>query len=323
MTKYKVVPPEKPPVMKDLKENPNYGKDTPPGETPGDRGKYIVKKDMKLVKKQQFELKIWKIGHFMCLVFGVLFSLAFIYKVGLNIYYTLIFYKFRNWKFLFLTQRADYKELVKQQTAEKLQKYKSYGWFDYKFYLNYLLFKRFLLNFTIWYKFSCLGSIIAHVVTLNQYTRSTFLSLSYYDLFTMVNFQYLSIIILWFLTYPSIFKLFPYLVLSYIQVFNKTNDHKLTSIIPYSELLTFIPLVYHTLVLKPFAGFALVGYLAVFWLKLNFNGYTQIHILKIFQKIDAKIPPKYQEQWSKIKKIVLMRIGEKYRKKHSDLKIGK
>ncbi|KAH3903024.1 uncharacterized protein SCODWIG_01051 [Saccharomycodes ludwigii] len=278
-------------------------------DEPAAHGKHkeIRKIDNTFAKTLHKKYKLWELGHIVMLTFGCLYSVFYFY-------HSATFYRYRSWKTLFLL------------TKKQIRSDNGYGWLNWKFWIITLLFKHILFNPYVWYHIACLGSLLAHYISLDQATKSSFFYLSYYDLITMDNFQNMCVLLLWFFTRPSFYKILPNMMLSYFHLFeakkpklSKVGDTLLKSF-AYTDYFIMFILILETILFKGTAGFVLTIYFMIFWLKLNFTGYTQYATLSLLAKFDHKVPPKYQDQWKNIKKFFLLKLDEKYKQRELYMK---
>lgn len=227
--------------------------------------------------------KIWIIGHYICLACGALYGITYVY-------HGLFFWKYRKWQFLFLTQNKSY-SLIK-------------GTRWYHSILRHVP--------TIWYKFALIGSIVSGVVTLKQEGVNSSTT-SWNDLLGNFTFQYMGIAVLWIITNTqSLFKMIPFLIISYIHILNKEDElngnevknfdeldeqnKRLLHALSYMEISLLFILLLDTLLLKKgTSGFLFLLYLGFFWIRLNFATYLQISCLRLLNMLDDKVPPKYKK----------------------------
>ncbi|CAK7893120.1 hypothetical protein CAAN1_01S13212 [[Candida] anglica] len=126
------------------------------------------------------------------------------------------------------------------------------------------------------------------------------------------NFQYLILAVAWCLTFKSIFKLIPYILVSLLQLssFQKINvvlkqQDFLSSLIAYDELFLIIYLLVRTLFFRNTSGYQLVLFLGFYWLRILYNKETGNLFMAIIGKLDGKVStmknPKIVKAWSKAK----------------------
>lgn len=245
--------------------------------------KVIQKKRKMKVDPYVLQKKIWIAGHYICLICGILYGITYLYRC-------LFFWKYRNWKFLFLTLNKNY-SLIK-------------GTRWYHSILRHLP--------TIWYKFALIGTIVSGVITLWQDGINS-ATTSWNDLLGNFTFQYIGIAILWIITNTqSAFKIIPFIIISYIHIINKKDElngidvqnfddlsmknKHLLHILSYMEIALLFIMLLDTLFLKKgTSGFLFVLYLGFFWIRLNFATYLQISCLRLLKKLDDKVPQKYKK----------------------------
>lgn len=237
------------------------------------------KKNFNSITKQKL---IWTVGHFLTLVCGVM---SILYEVK-----NLVLFNYHQ-KLLFLINRGSRYPITSQW--DKLFCYICIGC----------------------YRLSLIGAILSHSITLWQ--SSTKYSPTYYDLLSTENFQNLLMSFLWLFSRKSIVKLFPFVSISYFHLTNRENI-LLLKMIAYSEILLLLILTVDTLLFKDgTSGFLLIGYTSIYWLRLNFSGYTQTTLLEFLPRLDSKVPMKYRKQWKKFKLFIytkMMQNGEHLRR---------
>ncbi|QHS73344.1 uncharacterized protein SPAR_G02540 [Saccharomyces paradoxus] len=259
----------------------------------------IRKKDPK--KKNQSDplakqKLIWKIGHALTLVFGLLFSITYFYHV-------LIFFKYRSWKWLFLRVNKNY---------------------------SFIQSKRWYMKLLSWgpqimYRLSLIGVFMSESVTMQQ--NWVGLNPTWNDLLSSENFHTLLIACLWFFGGgKSFYKILPYMILSYLHL-TKMNyelnadkeeripltprDKKMLHLLAYSELFVILALTLDTVLFKTgTSGFMLVIYVGIYWLRLNFSPYAQVAVLELLVKSEKYVPKKYRGKWQVIKNFVYMKMKE-------------
>ena len=134
--------------------------------------------------------------------------------------------------------------------------------------------------------------------------------------------------LLWFIGGgKSFYRLFPFMILSYMHLLNKeneftTDDEKssdewtmqnkdLLHLIAYAEMFIFVTLLLDTILLKTgSSGVLLVVYLGIYWLRLNFSPYAQITFLRTLNKFDEQIPAKHKNKWEIIKRFIYLKMKE-------------
>ncbi|AQZ13060.1 YGR026W [Zygosaccharomyces parabailii] len=251
----------------------------------------IIKK--KSLKKKIDPLKqqkhIWLAGHSMALAFGGLFALTYAFHV-------ILFFKYRSWKWLFLKMNKNYHFVS------------GHRW--------YHAILRCLPH--TFYRLSLCGTIAALSVTMHQNWLNV--NPQWYEMLASENCQTLLMAALWlFVGRASFYRLFPYLILSYLHVSNykaelqgtahteevTKKNAKLLRLLAYSELFVILALVLDSLLLKDgTSGLCLVVYLGFYWLRINFSPYAQATVLVVIDHFDKRVPPQYREQWNNIKDFI-------------------
>lgn len=262
--------------------------------------KVIKKKTNKFGKKTDpitIQRAVWTVGHSIVLICGLLFSLTYFFHV-------LFFFKYRSWKWLFLRINHNY-SIIKGQ----------------RWYHSLLRFVPELL-----YRTSLIGVFMASGVTMVQNWSG--LKPTWYDLLSAPNFQTTLIAALWFIAGgKSFYKLLPFMIISFMHLSNRKTEFEkadketfneltlknktLLQVLAYSEAFTVFTLLLDTLLLKTgTSGFLFVFYTCIFWLRLNFEPYTQVTVLRFLAKLDKKIPPKYATYWETIRRFIYSKYRE-------------
>lgn len=190
------------------------------------------------------------------------------------------------------------------------------------------------------YRLSLVGTFLSCGVT--SYQKWSGLNPQWYEMLSAENFQYLLISLLWFVSRKSIYKLCPFMILSYLHITNSKTEMNgaredagdvgsktemkgaredagdvgvknasLLHILAFSEIVVAFALLLDSLLLKDgTAGITLVVYSGIYWLRINFSPYVQVTLLRLLTKFDAKVPPKYKDQWSTIKKFIFVKVED-------------
>ncbi|CCK70132.1 uncharacterized protein KNAG_0D03860 [Huiozyma naganishii CBS 8797] len=261
----------------------------------------IVKKRSKnrFGKNKADALKVqrlfWLTGHSVTLVCGLLFGVTYFFHV-------LLFFKYRSWKWLFLRVNENYSVI------------KGHRWYHS------------ILRSTpqLLYRMSLIGVFSASGVTMYQNWGG--LRPTWFDLLSSANFQATIIAVLWFLGGgKSIYRLLPFMILSFIHLKHyktefETEDREsveklslenkeLLHLIAYSEVFIAVTLLLDTLLMKNGeTGFMFVIYAGFYWIRLNFSLYTQATVIRLLNKFEKKVPPKYYKQWNVVKKFLIGKV---------------
>lgn len=266
----------------------------------------IQKKDLKKKRDPLRDQKsIWLAGHCLALGFGILFSITYFFHVSL-------FFKYRNWKWLFLRVNKDYHFFAGNR------------WYHYVL--------RFLPR--VFYRMTLVGSILSLSVTM--YQNWSQINPQWYEMLSSENFQMMLMAGLWLIIgRRSFYRLFPYMVLSLLHLsnwkdeFKGTVDYKeaskrnilLLRILSYSELVVLFILALDSLLLKDgTSGICLVIYFAFYWLRFNFSPYAQATALDVLGHLDHHVPPKYRPQWDKIRTFIDAKNEERLKRKEKIVK---
>lgn len=251
----------------------------------------IIKK--KSLKERLDPLKrqkdIWLAGHCIALVFGSLFTITYLFRI-------LLFFKYRSWKWLFLKVNKNYHFIS------------GHRW--------YHALLRFMPH--IFYRSAFIGSMTALGVTTFQDWSDV--NPQWYELLASENFQTMLMAGFWFFVgRSSFYRLFPYMILSYLHLSNyqaelkgtEGTEHvtqknvKLLRLLAYVELIIILALVLDSLLLKDgTSGICLVCYLGFYWLRINFSPYAQATVLDAIALLDSHVPEKYRKQWHKVKDLI-------------------
>ncbi|CCE65265.1 hypothetical protein TPHA_0K01320 [Tetrapisispora phaffii CBS 4417] len=239
---------------------------------------------------------LWTIGHSITVVLGIIFSITYFYHV-------IHFYKYRQWKWLFLRLN------------------KSYAYIQGNSWTAY--FAGMLPN--IIYRLSLIGYLTASVVSLNQqYSNS---NPTWYDLLSSESFQAVLLAVVWLIGgRKSFYRLCPFMIISYLHLLNRNNEFKgdekatekfimknckLLRTIGYIESATVVALVFDTILLKDgTSGFSLVFYIGLFWLRLNFNSYARINALNILEKIKPYLSDNAKKFVDKAESYIFLKIKQ-------------
>ncbi|GAV46932.1 hypothetical protein ZYGR_0A05300 [Zygosaccharomyces rouxii] len=261
----------------------------------------IRKKDLKKKRDPLKDQKtVWLVGHCMAVGFGLLFTVTYLFHV-------LLFYKYRSWKWLFLRFNKDYHFIAGNRWYHSII--------------------RFLPR--VFYRMALVGSILALSVTMYQNWAS--INPQWYEMLSSENFQMMIVATLWLLVgRRSFYRLFPYMILSFIHLSNWKEETKgtmssdkvtkrnvfLLRIMSYSELVVLLALVLDSVLLKDgTSGICLVIYFAFYWLRFNFSPYAQATALDVLGHLDHHVPPKFRPQWDKIKEFIHAKDEARIRRK--------
>lgn len=169
------------------------------------------------------------------------------------------------------------------------------------------------------YKLSFTGVLVSYSVTV----LTTFGSIipPYNTLLATENFQMMVVAVMWLISRPSVLKLFPYLVISLLQLSSEFNikpvmavQDQLGSLAAASEIVIIIALLLDTLLFRGLSGYALSLYLCFYSLRINFTPYTQSTLLKFLNLIDDKLlknnKSAIKPYFNKLKKFVEFRRSQ-------------
>lgn len=167
------------------------------------------------------------------------------------------------------------------------------------------------------YKLTLVGVALAYSVAIN--TQFNIKSLpSYNVLLGTETVQFAILCLIWVFNRSSLFKIYPYLVVSLLQLSNEYNISPVLKAAPilstsilYNEILLVFVLAFDTLLMRGTSGFALIMYTMFYWLRIlqfehaRYFLYTQL--IK-FDGLMAKIKnPKVQDVWIRIKQFLTTR----------------
>ncbi|ODV59383.1 uncharacterized protein ASCRUDRAFT_19445, partial [Ascoidea rubescens DSM 1968] len=170
---------------------------------------------------------------------------------------------------------------------------------------NIILRTKFYYLVRFSYRLSIFGSLLALSLTVSRkFGRKLPTN---FALLSTENFQYLLLALIWFLSRSSIFKIFPYLIISFLQLTREFNYLEkipqnyllnLTLAISYNELLLIFVLFIDTLLMRGVSGFAFVAFITFYWLRILFSNETKSFVLNFFQVVEknvvVKLPKQYQ-----------------------------
>lgn len=238
----------------------------------------------------------------MTLGFGLIFTVTYLFQVCL-------FYKYRSWKWLFLRLNKDYSFIQGGRWYHSLLR----------------------VSPPIIYRLSIIGTFLSCGVTSFQSWGG--LNPQWYEMMSTENFQYLLIAVLWFISGQSIYKICPFMILSYIHLTNYQMEFKgngapdkiasknaiFLRVLALSEIVIAVVLLLDSLLMKDgTAGITLVVYLAIYWLRINFSPYVQVAALKVLLRFDKNIPSKYKDNWAIVKKFIYLKV-EAHKKREEEL----
>lgn len=175
----------------------------------------------------------------------------------------------------------------------------------------------------LFYRLSLFGSISAYSATVVSKFGIT--SPNFYALITTENFQYLLLAVVWLFTRAVVFKLAPYVVISFLHLskhynlvgkYPKSVVKGLASAISYNELALVLVLSWDTLLFRGTSGFALVIFLMFYWLRIVYSESTNLFFSDVTEVIDQRIigkcPESIQDHFHS-----LVRAAEIKKQKHS------
>jgi len=180
----------------------------------------------------------------------------------------------------------------------------------------FLLSNKWYIN-SISYRLAFVGAIVSMAMTTKHKFGLKFLP-SPSTLVASENFQYVVLACLWMFTFKSIFKLFPYVILSLLHISESkkitaiTSQAKfLASLIAYDELILIVYLFLRTLCFRNTSGYQLTIFLVFYWLRVLYNKETTTLFSTLVDKADYKFKdiknPKFQKIWSRIKESIRRR----------------
>lgn len=129
------------------------------------------------------------------------------------------------------------------------------------------------------------------------------------------NFQYMILSIVWMVTFKSVFKLIPFVLIStlHLALFKDIKpvlEHStiLSSIIAYDELILIVYLLLRTLFFRNASGFQLVIFLQFYWLRILYNKETMNMFAFLIENLDGTVSKSKNEKvlhaWEKVKKFL-------------------
>ncbi|CAN3372330.1 hypothetical protein DIURU_004545 [Diutina rugosa] len=175
--------------------------------------------------------------------------------------------------------------------------------FKNKWYINSLI-----------YRLAWVGAIAALTVTMiRKFGLATMPSLTM--MATQVNFNYLVLANVWLLTFRSVFKIVPYILLGVLHLAEEFNvvpilkqSSQIAQVIAFDELFLIVYLFLRTILVQQTSGFQLAIYLVFYWMRVLFNNDTKVLFSTLIKKVDWKtrnIKNKhFQKYWKSFKKFV-------------------
>lgn len=197
------------------------------------------------------------------------------------------------------------------------------------FTFGFAFFGLYFLNFRnrrspisrITYRVSLLGAVLAY--TMSIISKFGLALPSGYTLITTENFQYLLLVYVWFFTRESVFKLLPYVIISFLHLSKRFNlihkypnglVRKLAEIISYNELALIVVLFVNTLLFRGTSGYALVAFLSFYWLRIVYSDSTKAFFKRFTRNFKAnvisKAPPNVQEYYDNFLRRIEFRENE-------------
>lgn len=125
---------------------------------------------------------------------------------------------------------------------------------------------------------------------------------NFFALITTENFQYLLLAVIWLFSRPSVFKILPYVLISFLQLckhYKKLDDipksvlKSLALIMAYNELVLIFGLFLDTILLRGTSGYSLVAFLGFYWLRIIYSESTKFFFFNFTDVVEQRIIRKY------------------------------
>lgn len=174
-----------------------------------------------------------------------------------------------------------------------------------------LWLKNFYYINSISYRLTLLGATTALLATVSHKFGLRYLP-HFPAMLAQLNFQYFVLSSIWYVTFKSIFKIIPLILISVLQLaehkkigsIQKQSD-VLAAIIAFDEIFLVFYLLLRTIFLKLTSGFQLAVMLIFLWLRVLFNEDTANMFAYLVEKLDGKVSTLKNEKvlkiWSKVK----------------------
>ncbi|KAG7193353.1 uncharacterized protein KQ657_000770 [Scheffersomyces spartinae] len=177
--------------------------------------------------------------------------------------------------------------------------------------LLFLRINKWYIRF-ICYRLSNVGSVFALGAAISHKYGLRYLPPTP-TLFAQQDFQYLIIAAVNIISFRSMFKLLPFVLISLLHIGDEFKVTAITgqstflaSLIAYDELFLIIYLVLRTLLFRSSLGFQLVVYLCFYWLRILYNNDTAKLFSTLMENMDINVSTikneKIQKFWAKAKK---------------------
>ncbi|ANZ74961.1 BA75_02221T0 [Komagataella pastoris] len=147
----------------------------------------------------------------------------------------------------------------------------------------------------LFYRTSLLGVLACYTLTILTVFGSRAIP-SYFTLLATENFRYLLVAILWFFSGNSLFKLLPYTLISILHLGKYLKlrpvlrlETIFKKIIVYNELYVMLVLLADTFMLRGDSGFALVGYIMIYWLRLLYSPQSRQVLYFFISRMDGVV----------------------------------
>jgi hypothetical protein len=191
-------------------------------------------------------------------------------------------------------------------------------------YLVFYIFQWWLSSWwwtsTILYRFSFVGVMLAYSISILT-TFGTCIP-PYNTLLVTENFQTMIIATIWLWSRSSAFKLFPFMVVAALQLSSEYNflpvlklQNQLGDCVGGSEIIIILVLLFDTFLFRGTSGYALVLYLLLYSIRVQFSPYTQSYLLRLMNVIDERLIKKQKDSqfkfyWAKVKQFLEIRRSQ-------------
>jgi hypothetical protein len=191
-------------------------------------------------------------------------------------------------------------------------------------YLVFYIFKWWLSSWwwtpTVVYRFAFVGVMLAYSISILT-TFGTCIP-PYNTLLVTENFQTMIIATIWLWSRSSAFKLFPFMVVAALQLSSEYNflpvlklQNQLGDCVGGSEIVIILVLLFDTFLFRGTSGYALVLYLLLYSIRVQFSPYTQSYLLRLMNVIDERFIKKQKDSqfkfyWTKVKQFLEIRRSQ-------------
>lgn len=171
---------------------------------------------------------------------------------------------------------------------------------------------------SIAYRISLLGALVAFMVTVSRR-----FGLSHLPRFSMMlaqkNFQFLLLASVWLITFRSVFKILPTILVSLLQLAQEKETSavlqyadRLGSVIAFSEIVLVVYLAVRTMLMMKTAGYQLLLVLTLLWLRVLFDKETAQIFAYVANLLDGKVSSmknrKVKKAWVRLRVFLMEKV---------------